>query len=205
MDLFSDDDDDLILLEAVENIENSAIKTNSFVKDARQTTLLEAFGRSTVSQSCSKDLQYPADKTEIVFNSKHEMDLHAFKTWIYPCNVPIRDYQYNIVQKALFTNTLVSLPTGLGKTFIAAVVMYNFYRWFPNGKIIFMAPTKPLVNQQIDACFKITGLPQTVTQELNGATPAERRASSWNSKRVVFLLITHSLTGLFFNASSASK
>lgn len=38
---------------------------------------------------------------------------------------------------------------GLGKTFIAAVVMYNYYRWFPLGKLIFMAPTKPLVAQQV--------------------------------------------------------
>ena len=33
-------------------------------------------------------------------------------------------------------NTLVSLPTGLGKTLIAAVVMYNYYRWFPTGKVV---------------------------------------------------------------------
>jgi ERCC4-related helicase len=32
---------------------------------------------------------------------------------------------------ALRANTLVALPTGLGKTFVAAVVMLNFYRWFP--------------------------------------------------------------------------
>jgi ERCC4-related helicase len=31
-------------------------------------------------------------------------------------------------------NTLVWLPTGLGKTLIAAVVMYNFHRWYPTGK-----------------------------------------------------------------------
>ena len=36
-----------------------------------------------------------------------------------------------IVEQALLRNTLVCLPTGLGKTFIAAVVMYNFFRWFP--------------------------------------------------------------------------
>jgi ERCC4-related helicase len=40
---------------------------------------------------------------------------------------------------------LVTLPTGLGKTFIASTVMYNFYRWFENGIIFFVAPTKPLV------------------------------------------------------------
>ena len=41
------------------------------------------------------------------------------------------DFRFNIVQSCLYDNTLVCLPTGLGKTFIAAVVMYNFYRWYP--------------------------------------------------------------------------
>ena len=52
-------------------------------------------------------------------------------TWFYPKNVPARQYQIDIVRTALFENTLVCLPTGLGKTLIAAVVMYNFYNWFP--------------------------------------------------------------------------
>jgi len=43
--------------------------------------------------------------------------------------------------------------------------MYNYYRWFPTGKIVFMAPTKPLVTQQIEACHKIMGIPQTDTVE----------------------------------------
>jgi ERCC4-related helicase len=72
-------------------------------------------------------------------------------------NYPKRDYQYAIVQKALRLNTLVCLPTGLGKTFIAAVVMFNYCRWFPKGKVVFMAPTKPLVAQQIEACHNIVG------------------------------------------------
>ena len=33
--------------------------------------------------------------------------------WIYPVNYPLRSYQFNIVQKALFWNTLVTLPTGM--------------------------------------------------------------------------------------------
>lgn len=45
----------------------------------------------------------------------------------------------------------MTLPTGLGKTFIASAVMLNYYRWFKDGKIFFLAPTKPLVTQQIKA------------------------------------------------------
>lgn len=51
-------------------------------------------------------------------------------------NIPLRDYQLSITRTALFANTLVALPTGLGKTLIAAVVMYNFFRWFPEGIVI---------------------------------------------------------------------
>jgi Fanconi anemia group M protein len=39
----------------------------------------------------------------------------------------------DITSSCLISNTLVCIPTGLGKTFIAAVVLYNFYRWFPDG------------------------------------------------------------------------
>lgn len=56
---------------------------------------------------------------------KVQADLLEAKHWIYPLNRPKRDYQYNIVKHALFDNTLVALPTGLGKTFIAGAVMLN--------------------------------------------------------------------------------
>ncbi|KAB0346728.1 hypothetical protein FD754_011585 [Muntiacus muntjak] len=107
--------------------------------------------------------------------------------WIYPTNCPVRDYQLHISRTALFCNTLVCLPTGLGKTFIAAVVMYNFYRWFPSGKVVFMAPTKPLVTQQIEACYRVMGIPQSHMAEMTGSTQAFTRKEIWGSKRVLFL------------------
>ncbi|XP_021512904.2 Fanconi anemia group M protein [Meriones unguiculatus] len=107
--------------------------------------------------------------------------------WIYPTNCPVRDYQLHISRTALFCNTLVCLPTGLGKTFIAAVVMYNFYRWFPSGKVVFMAPTKPLVTQQMEACFHVMGIPQSDMAEMTGSTQALNRKEIWCSKRVLFL------------------
>ena len=48
--------------------------------------------------------------------------------WVYPTNKPVRNYQLSITETGLFDNTLVCLPTGLGKTLIAAVIMCNFYR-----------------------------------------------------------------------------
>ncbi|EPS40996.1 hypothetical protein H072_5164 [Dactylellina haptotyla CBS 200.50] len=117
----------------------------------------------------------------------HRIDREAAKTWIYPNNVSHRDYQFNITKRALFTNVLVALPTGLGKTFIAATVMYNWYRWAPESQIIFMAPTKPLVAQQVDACHKIVGIPKRETCLLTGHVSPGHRADYWNEKRVFFL------------------
>ena len=65
-------------------------------------------------------------------------------------------------------NVLSTVNAGLGKTFIAAVVMYNFYRWYPRGLIIFMAPTRPLVTQQINACTDIMGIPLSDITEITG-------------------------------------
>ncbi|XP_044001566.1 Fanconi anemia group M protein [Aphidius gifuensis] len=115
-----------------------------------------------------------------------DFDLSAGDRWIYPENYPIRNYQYSIVETALFHNTLICLPTGLGKTFIAAVVMYNFWRWYPHGIIIFLAPTKPLVTQQIDACHNIMGIPISDTIELTGKINPQQRELIWRKKRVIF-------------------
>jgi Fanconi anemia group M protein len=108
--------------------------------------------------------------------------------WIYPSSdkFAMREYQVSICREALFTNTLVCLPTGLGKTLIAAVVMYNFYRWFPTGKVVFLAPTRPLVNQQVVACQSVMGIPEEHVAHLEGTVAATKREVLWGEKRVFF-------------------
>ncbi|BES97843.1 Type III restriction enzyme, res subunit [Nesidiocoris tenuis] len=125
----------------------------------------------------------------ILFEGEEAQGFHigAGSNYIYPTNYPIRQYQAAIVRNALFKNTLVALPTGLGKTFIAAVVMYNFYRWYPRSKIVFMAPTRPLVAQQIKACYSIMGIPAEDTTEMTGASSVDTRKTLWKEKRVFFL------------------
>ena len=118
----------------------------------------------------------------------HKLDSEAIQTWVYPTNLgTIRDYQFNIVQRGLFNNLLVALPTGLGKTFIAATIMLNWFRWTKEAQIVFVAPTKPLVSQQVGACFNIAGIPRSATTMLTGGVSQGLRSEEWRDKRVFFM------------------
>jgi len=118
----------------------------------------------------------------------HELDHNELHSWVYPLNLgPIRDYQFSIVKNGLFNNTLVALPTGLGKTFIAAAIMLNYFRWTKRGKIVFVAPTKPLASQQVQACLGIAGIPRSQATLLTGETPPVLREGEWENKRLFFM------------------
>ncbi|QDS73004.1 hypothetical protein FKW77_009032 [Venturia effusa] len=153
----------------------------------RQTTLFGRNGAALPPSQANKRHNWPlANKDEPP--THHKIHLDEMKTWVYPTNLgKIRDYQYNIVHRGLFHNLLVALPTGLGKTFIAAAIMLNWYRWTHDAQIIFVAPTKPLVSQQVEACFTIAGIPRSQTTMLTGDVSAGLRAEEWKEKRVFFM------------------
>jgi superfamily II DNA or RNA helicase len=186
-------------------VEKKLEKTcNETLKSAgkqRQLTLFDHFQPKNSERNRSSPVKLSASasssRAPLKFNQErtvyaphtswHKLNTENLETWIYPVNYSKRTYQFEIIRTALLHNTLVCLPTGLGKTFIAAVVMFNYYRWFSSAKIVFMAPTKPLVSQQMEACFKITGLCQLDTVELNGSMSPNIRQAAWKDKRVFFL------------------
>ncbi|KAM3394814.1 DEAD-box ATP-dependent RNA helicase FANCM isoform X1 [Capsicum galapagoense] len=167
----------------------------SFPSSSRQSTLDQFIQNSTKnSEKSTREQQNRngfGEKNENEFDSYGPSDVNidpeAAKTWTFPVNFDRRDYQFSIIRTALFSNTLVTLPTGLGKTFIAAVVMYNYFRWFPEGKIVFAAPSRPLVLQQVEALHKFVDIPQECTIDLTGQTNPLRRASLWKERRVFFV------------------
>ncbi len=65
--------------------------------------------------------------------------------YIAPGKVEDRRYQANIARTCLRENTLVILPTGLGKTAVALRVAAKVLE--SGKKVLMMAPTKPLVDQ----------------------------------------------------------
>ncbi|KAL8808994.1 MAG: hypothetical protein Q9200_003819 [Gallowayella weberi] len=154
----------------------------------RQTTLFgtQAQEAETRSQPARKRNWPLANKEEPL--THHKINREAMATWVYPTNLgKIREYQYSIVASGLYHNMLVALPTGLGKTFIAATIMLNWFRWTTESQIVFVAPTKPLVSQQVKACFEIAGIPRSTTTMLTGATLPGIRAEEWLTKRVFFM------------------
>ena len=69
--------------------------------------------------------------------------------FVVPNSVEVRDYQVNLANQAKGENSLVVLPTGLGKTVVALHVIAD-YLAKGTGGVLFLAPTKVLVNQHYE-------------------------------------------------------
>ncbi|KAG9235769.1 hypothetical protein BJ875DRAFT_458383 [Amylocarpus encephaloides] len=154
----------------------------------RQTTLYNTRAEVEVSTSQANKVRNFIVDLPPEAATHHVLVNEAIKTWVYPVNLGvIRQYQFTIVKNGLFNNLLVALPTGLGKTFIAATIMLNYFRWTKSAQIVFVAPTKPLVAQQAEACFNIVGIPKSQTTMLTGEQAPILRAEEWAEKRVFFM------------------
>ncbi|HQC12861.1 MAG TPA: DEAD/DEAH box helicase [Methanoregulaceae archaeon] len=109
---------------------------------------------------------------------------------ILPDSLESREYQLSIALKALEGHTMVVLPTGLGKTAVALLVaasrLHN-----DGGKILMLAPTKPLVEQHLRFFRQFLVFPGTKGDEgqlvmFTGETAPEQRAAEWRDGKAVF-------------------
>jgi ERCC4-related helicase len=94
-----------------------------------------------------------------------------------------RLYQERIAESAVTHNTLVVLPTGLGKTAIALRVIAEFLLREPTRSILFLAPTRPLVVQHARSVASSLFAPEPLA--LTGAIPPERRTDLLHPPQVV--------------------
>jgi len=103
-----------------------------------------------------------------------------------PEGIEAREYQRSIAKSALAANTLVVLPTGLGKTIVAMLVAAERLAAFPQSKILFLAPTRPLVLQHAE--FFKEHFPDHETRSiiLTGETPAPQREEAFDQSTLVF-------------------
>lgn len=97
-----------------------------------------------------------------------------------------RLYQETILATASEKNTLVVLPTGMGKTGIALLLSVQRLKNYPNSKVVFLAPTKPLVEQHKQTFEKHLEISPENLVVFTGFVKPEKRASLWKNARIVF-------------------
>lgn len=97
-----------------------------------------------------------------------------------------RRYQETIFAKATLANTLVVLPTGLGKTMIAVMLAVHRLAQYPHSKVLILAPTKPLVQQHEKTFRRYLDLPEDKFVLFTGAVSPETRAKQWDAAQVIF-------------------
>ncbi len=97
-----------------------------------------------------------------------------------------REYQESILRTAESKNTLVVLPTGIGKTIIAVLLAAKRLEKFRDSKVLVLAPTKPLVEQHRNVFKKCLKIPEYRMQVVTGAISPEKRARKYEYSVIIF-------------------
>ena len=100
-------------------------------------------------------------------------------------NFQPREYQKNILETTTRNNTLVVIPTGLGKTKIAILLAIERLNKFPNSKIIVLTPTKPLSSQIQQEFIDSTNIPAEKISLLTGQIKPEIRKEIFNESIII--------------------
>ena len=98
-----------------------------------------------------------------------------------PQTVEKRLFQLDLAATALTASSLIVVPTGLGKTVIALMVLLAR---MDKGRVLFLAPTKPLVEQHAVFLQRVLKDSDIVTM-MTGENSPENRIESWGKSRIV--------------------
>ncbi|PSQ57180.1 Hef nuclease [Halobacteriales archaeon SW_8_68_21] len=95
-----------------------------------------------------------------------------------------RRYQLRLADAAADEQTLVCLPTGLGKTTVSLLVTAERLHE-AGGKALFLAPTKPLVQQHAEFYREALSIPDDEIVVFTGDVKPDDRAAVWDDARIV--------------------
>ena len=98
--------------------------------------------------------------------------------------IQTRIYQQILFGTAIKDDSLIVLPTGLGKTVVFIMVIAHYLKNEPEKKVIVTAPTRPLVNQHHESLINMLRIDFDDVIILSGETAPSARGEIWNSGKV---------------------
>ncbi len=101
-------------------------------------------------------------------------------------NFEPRLYQQTILATAAEKNTLVVLPTGMGKTNIFLMLVAQRLKQFPNSKVLFIGPTRPLIEQYLNVFREHFDIDESQLAIFTGMVSPEKRAELWKQSKIIF-------------------
>ncbi|MBI2650416.1 DEAD/DEAH box helicase [Candidatus Woesearchaeota archaeon] len=101
-------------------------------------------------------------------------------------NFEPRLYQQTILATAAEKNTLVVLPTGMGKTNIFLMLAAQRLKQYPNSKVLFIGPTRPLIEQYMSVFKEYFEVGESDISVFTGMVSPAKREQLWKSSRIVF-------------------
>lgn len=102
---------------------------------------------------------------------------------IEPETLDDRPYQRELAELCIGERTLIVLPTGLGKTIVALRAAAEILQR-REGKVVMLAPTRPLVQQHLDSFGEFLRARDLVA--LSGSIAPAKRAELFEENRLVF-------------------
>ncbi|MCE7747064.1 MAG: DEAD/DEAH box helicase family protein [Candidatus Heimdallarchaeota archaeon] len=98
--------------------------------------------------------------------------------------IEARLYQQTLFASCIKENSLVILPTGLGKTVLYLMITAQRLEKFPEGKIVFCAPTKPLLDQHERTTRNSLNIDQDKIVQVSGQIDPKKRKEIWDNGQV---------------------
>ncbi len=101
-------------------------------------------------------------------------------------NFKPRLYQETIFSTASQKNTLIVLPTGMGKTNIFLMLAAHRLKQYPKSKILLIGPTRPLIDQYYRVFEKHFDIDKDKMAIFTGFVKPEKREELWKDARIIF-------------------
>ncbi|MCK5107411.1 MAG: DEAD/DEAH box helicase [Nanoarchaeota archaeon] len=101
-------------------------------------------------------------------------------------NFKPRIYQEAILNTAALKNTLVVLPTGLGKTLVFLMLAALRIQHYPKSKILLVGPTKPLIDQYFSTFKEHLEIDEKDMAIFTGEVKPADRIELWKKSKIIF-------------------